>query len=137
MKHYRAQLLACGFYTIDTFALQARYVLFFINLAMLTLRSDGWTTLYSCRQRIRKRLLDGEHGSVDTFQRMLDGSFSMGNGKPVMGDMAAVIVEINTVVIARTQEGQHHRHAVLRCLPVIRDLLIDPKIDRKTRAKVL
>ena len=44
LKHYRAQMLACDFFTIETVTLQTLYVLFFIELGTRRVHLAGCTT---------------------------------------------------------------------------------------------
>jgi putative transposase len=57
MRHYRQQLLACDFFTVETIWLQTLYVLFFIELgtrrvylAGVTAHPDGWWVAQQARQ---------------------------------------------------------------------------------------
>ena len=43
IQHYKAQLLACGFFTVDTLFLQTVYVLFFIELQTRRVHLAGGT----------------------------------------------------------------------------------------------
>ncbi len=44
MTHYKEQILACDFFTVDTFFLQTIYVLFFIELSTRRIYLAGCTT---------------------------------------------------------------------------------------------
>jgi putative transposase len=57
MRHYKQQLLACDFFTVETLWLQTLYVLFFIelgtrrvHLAGVTAHPDGWWVAQQARQ---------------------------------------------------------------------------------------
>ncbi len=43
LNHYRAQMLACDFFTIETIRLQTLYVLFFIELGSRRMHLAGCT----------------------------------------------------------------------------------------------
>ena len=59
MRHYKQQLLACDFFTVETVWLQTLYVLFFIelgtrrvHLAGVTVHPDGWWVAQQARQMV-------------------------------------------------------------------------------------